>query len=154
MWLHALLSSVDCEFAGWPVSPAARVALSARARAGGVSGLWTLTIWPSGGWFPHWLPLFPVNNWDLICEEISKAPVTPLLHSDRFLALALKETSPSRVALRRPWVVEVWQWAFSLRDEKKSTLLAIKMDQYEIQATWLNIKRHNPVHPQKMPCLK
>lgn len=64
-----------------------------RARAVEVRGLWTLTIWPLGGWFPHWLPLFPVNNWDLIWEEISKSLVTPLLRMDRFLSVALKETS-------------------------------------------------------------
>lgn len=99
--------SVDCGFAGWPVWPTARTALSDRARAGGVRGLWTLTIWPLGGWFPHWLPLFPPNNWDLIWEEISKDPVTPLLRSDRFPSLALKETSPSHDALWTPWVVGV-----------------------------------------------
>lgn len=101
---HMRLCSVGCEFAGWPVLPGARAALSERARAGGVMGLWTLTIWPLGGWFPHWLSLFPANNWDLIWEEISKAPVTPLLRSDRFLSLALKETSPSQDALWRPWL--------------------------------------------------
>lgn len=44
----------------------ARAALSERARTEGVRGLWMLTIWPLGGWFPHWLPLFLANNWDLI----------------------------------------------------------------------------------------
>lgn len=101
-------SSLDRELAGWPILPGARAALSERARAGGVRGFWTLTIWPLGGWFPHWLPLFPANNWDLIWEEISKAPVTPLLCSDRFPSLALKETSLSSDALWRPWVVEGW----------------------------------------------
>lgn len=99
-------SSVDWESAGWPVSPRARAALSERARAGGVRGLWTLTIWPLGGWFPHWLPLFPANNWDLIWEEISKALVTPLLRSDRFPSLVLKETSlrPMLLCGGREWL--------------------------------------------------
>lgn len=104
-------NSVDCEFAGWPGT---RAALSERARAGGVRGLWALTIWPLGGWFPHWLSLFLANNWDLIWEEISKTPMTQLLRSNRFPSLVLKETSLSRVALWRPWVVEVWQWTLSL----------------------------------------
>lgn len=87
---------------GGPVSPAEHTqAVTERARAGGVRGLRTLTIWPLGGWFPHWLPLFLANNRDLIWEEISKGPVTPLLCSDRFLSLAFEEMSLSRVALWR-----------------------------------------------------
>lgn len=60
--------------------------LSDRARAGGVGvgggalNADHLAFW--GGWFPHWLPLFMANNWDLIWEEISKAPATSALRSD------------------------------------------------------------------------
>lgn len=85
-------------------------------RGQGLEGSGGSERWPSGpwgGWFPLWLSLFPANNWDLIWEEISKAPVTPLLRPDRFPSLALKETSPSHDALWRPWVVEAWQWAVS-----------------------------------------
>ena len=92
------------DFAGWPVSPRARAALSARTRAGGVRGLWMLTIWPLGGWFPHWLPLFPANNWDLIWEEISKAPVTPLGQ------VFEGDISLSHGALWRPWAGSGHLW--------------------------------------------
>lgn len=66
-----------------------------------VWGLWTLTIWPLGGWFPYWLPLFLTNNWDLIWVEISKAPWHHSCNGTVFcsfffiLRIALKETSLS-----------------------------------------------------------
>lgn len=63
----------------------------------GQGELWTLTIWSSGGgaggWFPHWLPLFVANNWDLIWKEISKAPATSALRADGFSSVVLQEMS-------------------------------------------------------------
>lgn len=83
----------------------ARAALSERARAEGVRGLWTLTIWPLGGWFPHWLPLFLANNWDLIWPGggVNKTPVTPLLQLHRTASWALKESSLWSVLLCEGW---------------------------------------------------
>lgn len=90
-------SNVDCECAGWPVSPIEHAQLCGRGqglkRSGG-SEHWPSGPW--GGWFPHWVSLFLANNRDLIWlgwgggEGVSKASVTPLLHSHRFPLCSLK----------------------------------------------------------------
>lgn len=85
----AHMKTADCDYAGWPEHAQP---LSDRARAGGGSGgaLNADHLAPGGGgWFSHWLSLFMANNWDLICEEISKAPTTSALGTDRFPSLEL-----------------------------------------------------------------
>lgn len=93
-------SYVDCECAGWPASPIEHARLCRKGqglkRSGG-SEHWPSGPW--GGWFPHWVSLFLANNRDLIWlgwgggEGVSKASMTPLLHSHRFPAAALRESS-------------------------------------------------------------
>lgn len=90
----------------------ARAALPLRARAEEVRGLWTLTIWPLRGLVSS-LGVFVSGKqsglnlvgvgwagvvW-CVGEGVSKASMTPLLHSHRFPSAALKESSPCSMLL-------------------------------------------------------
>lgn len=95
VWLHLITRSAwrpqIVIMLGGRSCPEHAQPLSDRARAGGVMGC--SERWPSGpGGVPDWLPLFVANNWDLIWE-ISKAPTTSALRTDRFPSLVLKEMS-------------------------------------------------------------
>lgn len=69
--------AVENDLGGLTLCEHAQPSRMQRAGPDGSAGLPTLTIWPLGGWFPQWLPLFPTNNWDLIWEEISDISPAP-----------------------------------------------------------------------------
>lgn len=105
MWIVNVLGGLSCLKHAQPCR-----------RGQGLEGSGGSERWPSGPWGAGFLTsclCSPVNNWDLIWEEISKAPVTPAFGQVSLLSLK-GDIYPPHVALWRPWAVEVWQQAFSL----------------------------------------